>query len=248
MRVLALIPLLAGCQGFGPFHGIFMVRIPAPDQSVACTTEVVAHNFLDADVPQAEEPTEGPWTYEADGEFSDQIVFIEIIDSTDGGSVLVSGDEVYPGTREGGTYTYLWELFQDGSEREAHEEGYEFLTDGLQMQTDRIVMTRSGRTVDGTWTFESTASAIYTESDQWDAFQVGRYEGEIPSDQYLVDSQASAVDNDPDAIDCTASPCSLEVEETCTFTMSFTGTEVSLDDEAYENVRESGQPGGWNND
>jgi hypothetical protein len=242
---LALLCLpLTGCIG-GGFKGVYLLHVPAPADDATCDTTVKDHNFSDGEVPDQGDTQTGDWTYDTSGTFSDKLLFLQIIDAANGETLLLMGDQVFPGSKIGGSYTFTWDHFSDGTDSQENVNDYKYITEGSQHQTSTFLILKKGDTINGTATVDQTTNQTYTETDEWVDYDVGVYYGQIPASNYLVDSDGLSISNDPDVQDCDNTSCTIEIESHCTQSLSFTGEQTSVDPDAYDQVDTAGQTGGW---
>lgn len=220
-------------------NGSKQLLISMPDQpDVECENEVSDFNFIGAHVPTDDTPDTGTgnWTYEEDITYSPALTIAEILESKDG-PLLVFGDSIFPGTKDGGKYTFTWEVFTDGDSSEAYLTDYKYGQEGHDGTKQTLVIDVGEGT--GTWSIDVSSTMAYVETDEWDTFSGSSY-SQIPVSNYLVDENDYYIQNSPYEADCSAAECKITVATHCTGDTSFSVTKVKNDDHAGAT-----QPGGW---
>lgn len=223
-RALVLLPLLAACDGY---QGQFLLTIPEMT-STASTQEVTEQNFVGAQ-PIEDDPTDPPpsdWTTTDETTSSPTLSIIEIVKVEGGNLLLVTGGEIFPGTKDGGVYTFTWESFEDTDETDTHVSGYHV----GRLEHDAVVTTLHFDPKDGTGdiAFQQINEWTIFETDQWDYNEIGS--SDIYEVQYYLEmSDGGYVQNDADTTDCSAADCRLTVVTSASFSGTFTSQEVAHD-------------------
>jgi len=239
--LVPLIALTSGCFAVDPIAGVWLIRLGASEDPV-CTSEVT-HNFVGGVVPTDEE-WESPWTIDAVGTESDGLVFAQIVRHGDGELALVLEDRVLLGSGEGDDWTFSWTNAEETEESQAHDSGYTFAEDAENAYAQTVTLTLDGDEATGTMRVSAEAHASWSESDVWDPVEVGIYYGQMPAPVYLVDGSGDPIFNDAEVTDCAADPCELSDSTLCEEEAPFTATRTEYPPEAYEGVRDAGQPAG----
>lgn len=238
IHLLALLPAV-GCSALGNSEDTWLFRAPAAPTE--CSGGLSAHNFLDADVPE-EDVVESDWTIEESVEESDELFFAQIYKGTAGERVLVLDGGVYVGTETDGQWAFTWDRFEEGATESEHQAGYQFSAVGGSHETTTLVFTTKKGVLTGTWSTQTVDDIRYTESDEWEAAEVGVFDSSIPSDAYLVDADGMPIRNEFDSTDCEDAVCFLEVTATCETSTPVTATQVHYEDD-FESLGAGQQPG-----
>jgi hypothetical protein len=213
-----------------------------------CATSV-NHNFLGAYPPPPPVPDVNFETTQ-DVEVSPQVFFGRIED-TDAGPVLVSGATVLPGVDMGkGAWEFAWTHFQSGTDGYQHITGYQYSDDYENSTTVRIGGSFRKGSFSGTYDYETVANDAYSESDTWTkeaAAYIGS-SGLIPASTYLLKLNGKGVEvaavNDQSPVDCSASPCTLSVQDGCAWRYTLTGVETDFLPDDARWVQDAGQAAG----
>ena len=243
MRWTLVIALVGGCV-FSKSEGeVYMLRIPYSPGS-ACGLELT-ENHQDGAPPQGGGGGGSDWTETESGDYSDQVIFVEVVDTEDGGSVLLVDGAAYVGTTTKGVSTFVWETFADGESVQEHTSGYTFTQTEEGSVGVTVTLTPDKDVVSGTWAVVQDTTRRWEESDEWDADEVGASTGQTPFGTYLLLDDSMPARNRSDVDDCGSDTCRLELSTVCDASSPFTGVRVKIDDEAYLPVAGAGQDGGW---
>lgn len=229
--------------------GVYMITVPYSEGSIECDSSL-EENFSDAYSPDPEEGGDGPWTYHSTYTGADAILFFHIAPTSGGGAVLTWGDDAFPGVAEGDGWTFSWTQHTDGSESASHQDDYDYTESWVNDSTVTIhvaqpLFAELSGTVSGT----SSSSRSWTESDEWDTEDIGVYDGQIPSADYLVYKDSGDLYpqvNGPEDDDCKSGTCELSIETSCTQAgTAFSAKQVSGNDVLlYNDMYDDGQSGG----
>lgn len=247
MRVL--LPLSAvfffsGCLG-GP-SGVWMIQYtPTETDEDPCAT-TGTENFENGAFPEEEVGTvEGDWVYTETQTYSDVLLFVQIETSASGEAVLLMGTSAYPGTSDGGVWTFAWDATESETSSAAHADGYLYSESASATLSTSFRIEPKGDTASGSVTSSGSQEVVYTESDEWDPDQNDVYDGQIPSDAYLENEDGPPPRNAPDEDDCTGDTCQIAVATECSGSQSFTATRTDYaDEDAYDYLMGAGQGGG----
>ena len=223
-RAIVLLPLLVACNGY---QGQFLLTFPGM-ATTASTTEVSDYNFVGAQ-PIAEDPTDptpSDWTTTDETTTSPSLSIIEIVTVEGGDPLLVTGGEIFPGTKDGGVYTFSWTSFEDTDETDAHTSGYHV----GRLEHDAVVTTIHFNPNDATGdiSFEQVNEWTIFETDEYDYNEIGSSDIYEVS-YYLEMADGGYVQNDADAVDCGDADCRLTVSESSSYSGTFTSQEVAHD-------------------
>lgn len=224
---IAALALLAGCSlnPAAPVQGVWVFYLDADsssDSAIDCT-----ENYRDAKCPESSTPDDtGPWTYENDSESSKQILVAEIIGGEGKDAFLIIQDTIVPGTIDGGVASFSWPNTEETTESRTHEDGYHYEHTSASESDTTLTLDTKGET--GTISFDSSQSEEWRETDEWEAFDIGVYDSEIPSSAYLEEDGGSTYNNYDDR-DCEDDECMLRIESSTNGSSSFTATRTDYD-------------------
>lgn len=226
-------------------EGVFVAYLPQADDLVC--EDSIQENINDADPPEDGTTTNTPWVFEDEATTSDAVVFVQIFESKDGNVVFQIADSTYIGTSEGGVITVEWENTNDSVESAVNNDiGYRYTESDNTTVKNTITLTKNKDTKGYSGNWKSTVSTTIEaeESDAWDGqdpysyYTVGQINGFIFT--WLV----GGASNNWDMQDCESDPCFVRVNSTCDGSFNFELVETDLDPEAYEGVKDAGQPNG----
>lgn len=226
-------------------EGVFIAYLPQGEELTCADT--ISENITDADPPDDVTTTVTDWVFTDDYVESDAVTFVQIFESKDGNVVFQIADSTYVGTSDGGVITVEWTNSTDGSESAINNEaGYSYVENNTTTVQNTITLSKNKESKGYSGVWKSTASTVYsaTESDEWDAaagnyyYTTGQINGAIFT--WLV----GGASNNFDMVDCDSDPCFIEVTSTCQGSYNFELVETDLDPEAYEGVKDAGQPQG----
>lgn len=222
-----------------------MALSPATGEECASS---ISHNFAGAHEPVAAVVDE-TWVTESSEEYSSQ-VFFGRLEEMGQSSVLILGTSAFPGERnDDGTSTYIWESFDEGTDKTTHASGYAFSASYADTGVTKIAGTFNNDTFTGQYSTETSALDQWDESDTWSdaAAQALGDRGAIPSATYLVLTDGAGIEtpagNTRQSYDCDSAGCTLSVETACGYSYELTGqaTDLAADDRW---ARDAGQPAG----
>lgn len=240
LGVAGLIALATGCNKASPIDGIWLLQFG--DFAYDRTGFDCDHNFKDADCPDDDGGSgSSDWDISLTAETSPEIRFAEIIGGKDGSAILVFDNQAYPGTRDGNTWTFQWDRFENSDEQYEHDEGYEERETLNATVTTIFSLTVEKKVATGVHQEIVSLDIQGTESDKWDPTETGEYYGRLSSYAYLWgDSDNAAEDSDCEDKDC---EYSFFLEETGTRTVDGTWTSYA-DGSEYEGIDGAGQAAG----
>jgi len=235
---MTLLLALTGCTD--P-TGIWLYALSG---SILECTETITENYSDGAVPGGTTGT-SDWTITYDETVSPELFFGQIVKHSRTEGVLVVGDAVYPGTLAGGIWTFTWTNEESSTSSESHADGYTYTHDVVGTITTSWTMDIGGDNAEGNVEVVADTTDIFGETDEWEPNDVGIFGSQVPSDNYLQDSDGFGVTNNPDDADCSSSNCELTVQAVCSGTAPFTATWAGfLEEDAYEGVSTAGQDAG----
>jgi len=238
--------LLTGC---GSPDGMWVLQIPMvevdPD---ACTTEVT-HNFKDATERTDPGDTGATGlTVEETATGSDALMMVAIA-SEGKTATLLLGNRLYPGTKDGGSWTFEWTNQGETTSTSTFESDYSYEESTKATTVTTLSFELSGNELSGTANTKDTTQADYKESDEWprSAEDVVGTTGRIPAGLYL-EKQQGQVRNVSDVADCSGNNCELGLSYSCTGKGKLTGWRSGFDvsdvsDPALEGSQPSGHGG-----
>lgn len=223
-RALVWLPLLVACNGY---QGQFLLTVPTMT-TTATTEEVTEENFVGAQPIQDDptDPTPTEWTSTDETTYSPTLYVVEITNVEGGDALLVMGNTVFPGTVDGGVYTFTWTNFEESNETNTHTSGYHVGRVESDSVTNTIHFDPHERT--GDLTFEQSNELSLFESDEFDYASIGAsdlYEVRY----YLETTDGGYVSNDSDTVECSDADCKLTIVSTVSSTGAFTAQEVAHD-------------------
>lgn len=227
-----LMVLLAGTvAGCSSMDGVWVLEVSPGDWSNV--TETVEHNFTDASVRQ--EDTNWTLTEESGG--SPGVAFAQILKGYgEDDQILVVGDRVYFGNKDGGIWDFVWVSEEDATGSATHTSGYSYTESGDGTFTETLSLDLSGGDGTGTFTLDAQYTQAFTETDIWSETETGFTRGNLPSREYLEYSEGGQVDNDFDDSDCADATCTLTLTNTATYSASVVLFSTDLDSEDFEGV------------
>jgi len=234
--VLCSLGGLSGCvQVDGIWYFVFDI------EPLAECSESVTHNYIDAEVPGVD-PVDSPWTMTDSQDSSPSAAFGQIVNLEGGRAVLIIDQQTYPGDRVGGDWVFSWEEFDEVDSSETHESGYTYTGSTSSSSTTTMTMSIKGSEATGPISYGSEQAQSWTETDQWEAPEVGLFDSQIPAGNHLEDPTGGFVDNRYDVVDCSGQDCELAVITTCATSGTFTATETKYSDEdVFDAVDSAGQ-------
>jgi len=244
MRFLPALLLLGACTP----SGVYMITVPYVEGSIECDT-TLDENFVDGFSPDPSDGGSSDWTYTETYTGADSVGFFHIAPTSGGTAVLTWGDSAFPGVAEGDGWTFTWAEDTQGSDTAEHKSGYSYTESFHSVTTTTFHITQPPfADIAGTVSGSSTSTREYTESDKWDEGETSIYDGQIPSDQYLVYKESGDLypqANDFDVKDCKDSDCTITLSDSCTQAATdFTAKQVSGEDVMlYDTIKGDGQSG-----
>ena len=172
---------------------------------------------------------------------SPAVSFVQIRHTAHGGAVLLQGDNVYPGTVDGGVWTFKWEDRSLAAESETHDAGYTFDDEEEDTTTVTFRFERDGEDASGKVDATTMSRDSSAETDEWDAVDVGLSSGQIRANILDMDSGGGAVRNGSGDDDCQGNTCELTVTTTCSSSSKFTAVRTNHADDDYEYLADVGQ-------
>ncbi len=221
-------------------EGVFIAFIPA-DNALECDT-TISENITDSDPPDTIAGTTD-WTYSETDVSSDAVVFIQIFEDKGGNILIDISGSIYVGTSDGGVITASWTNQVDSNETISHVDGYSYSESDVTTVVQTVTLTQNKDTkgYSGVWATTVTSKVSGTEQDEWD-MTVGPYAGDI--NNFIFSYLYGSGSNSPDMVDCDSNPCFVEVTNNCSGSFNFEVRETDLEPEAYEGIKNSGQPSG----
>lgn len=241
---LVLLPLLLlGCPAAVEVDGVWYFVWEAPEPTTC--TETTDENYVDGDLPAPDDVEPDPWTFTDDDAASSGSFFGQIVQTLDGEALLIVSDVVLEGTGDALNWTFTWDSYEQDGETQVHEAGYRY-----SELTEDSISTTVTMTIDGaqaTGSTETTQEHVdsWNETDEWDADAVGVAFSQIPSGNFLFDTDGLPVENVPPTVDCQGVNCTLAFTTTCRSSAPFTAVKTAYEDEdAFDAVEDAGQPFG----
>lgn len=240
--LLALSLLATGCSMGGP-SGIWMIQYtPVVTDEDPCET-TGTENFSNVDFPEDITTEKGDWTETVTREVSDMLLFVQIETTASGEAVLLLGNAAYPGTNDGGTWTFKWDAATANSDVLEHVDGYQYTEASESTDSTVFTIEPKGDTATGLIKSNSDQTQSWSESDEWDADATGVSDGSIPADM-LENSEGQPGRNTSDRAECDAPNCQIAMATTCQASQDFSAIKTDYDDEdAYDYLMSSGQGG-----
>ena len=210
---------LFGLAACAPETGIWLLEIDAQGDTSCETT--FTHNFVNVVEPETTEDDPN-WSDNSSSSESPSLRFVQIEMGSGNNCVMLWGTEVYPGTCDGGSWKFKWELKDSGATNQEHALGYTYSHAFEYLDTTQLTLEVAGASASGTLSENASSQDIYSESDMW-AAAVGLTMGQMPVGRYL---KKMAQDDEGNPIvenavntragtECAASECSIESEEIC---------------------------------
>ena len=229
--------------------GVWTIEIPGDDGEDGCSDDV-SHNFDGATVISTDTATGIPGGVEVDESHSSSPTLVVIaIEQSDGSTaVLMSGNELYPGTKVDGAWSFTWEKSNESKSTETFKD-YSYSVDLSSTGTTTWSLTPTGDALSGSVDAASEGKSSYSESDTWGEDAAAQFpNGQIPSNRYLTvtrqDSEVPAT-NSVDKQECGGGDCSLKVTSTCEGSIDITGARTGYEtSDLADKVIVSGQQGG----
>lgn len=239
-----LLPLLtSACIASNP-SGIWMIQY-TPSAESECSFECDA-NFDDHDCLESDDGGgDSDWEITETHDSSDGIYFVQIETTTANAGVLFIGTETYPGTNAGGTWTFMWERYDNSEVESEHEDGYVY-SEALE-DSANVTFTLEAKSAAGTGSVSADTLSVltYVESDEWDEDDNDIFSGVIPASSYLEDDDGDVAVNMPDEQECGDDECEIKLTTACDASNDFTATLTDFaDEDAFEYVMGSGQGSG----
>lgn len=244
MTAAALVLSLGGCTY--DKEGIFVGYMPYPDEMI-CNGSI-SENIIDANAPDDLPTTVTDWVYDYQAQQSDAVTFVQIFKSRDKQVIVQINDTVYVGTEDGGEISVEWTNSNVSTDLTEHgPSGYRYVETDNTTWKHTILLTpnKDSKGYDGNWKMSTTTSRKAEESDTWDYTQGGAnpYQvGEI--NDWIQSDLEGGASNNWDQTDCDGDPCFIDLTENCNGSFNFTLVETDLDPEAYDGVKDAGQPNG----
>lgn len=226
-------------------EGVYIAYLPLVDDLLC--NDTISENITDSDPPDTTSPTNTQWVYTDEATQSDAVVFVQIFESKDKNVIFQIADSTYVGTSDGGVITVEWVNSNDSVETAANgDAGYNYIETDSTSITNTITLTKNkeSKGYTGTWKSVVNQTIRAEESDEWDA-AAGYYyvtAGQINS--LIFGWLTGSGSNSYDMVDCDSDPCFVEVTSICDGSFNFELVETDLDPEAYEGVKNAGQPNG----
>jgi hypothetical protein len=246
MRSIIPLFLILGSACSSDPTGIWLVTLTPDAGGVQCS-ETITENFSRGQEP--EESTSEGWTTEESQSFAQELAFMEILETVDQQSVLVWGDEAWPGIWNASYWEFTWSDSSDESSSLSHAGGYSYLQSGSESIVDTIDWNTEKNTTTGELLTTSTSQTVWEESDIWNesvASEIGQT-GSIPANSYLVElipgaEAETAVNNSYSTPECESNPCRIQLDTTCAQLWSFTAVRTQAPpDSGYVDLAGSGQ-------
>ncbi|MED5370644.1 MAG: hypothetical protein VX899_06510 [Myxococcota bacterium] len=227
-----LIALLVACAA--PQEGVWWVALSMEEE--ASCAQTVAHNFLDASVPETEDP-EDAWerigqTWESPAGF-----YVLVTQGPDG-LVWTGPDTVYLGDVEDGAWTLQHYAYEGESALDSHPSGYHFQQEGERSVTRTLDLTQAGQVLEGNLTISTVDSARYSEVEGWGE-ELGQ-SSQLPASSYLEGPEGAVVANTREGLECVDDPCVLQVEAQCSWSGGVVAQLTGLSAEAFDGVLDAG--------
>lgn len=239
---IALALLTAAATGCGGGEDAVWLMIVG-DEEVTENSMSCDANFLDADCPEDADPDPGDWTITQDFDESDGAFFAQIIDGPGGQKLLVIGDEVYIGEKDGGVWSFSWENFEESESTQSHSTGYSFTSTVDNRSQTTIELDISGGEATGRLLVNATESERVEESDTWSGDETGFYRGQIADEAPVF--LDGFMDNYSDESECTSSTCFVAATVDMTYEIELTGIRTGESGDAFDGVRDAGQSSGY---
>jgi hypothetical protein len=246
MRAIIPLFLILGSACSSDPTGIWLVTLTPDAEGVQCS-ETITENFIRGHEP--DESTSESWTTEESQSFAQELAFVEILETLDQESVLVWGDEAWPGVWNAAYWEFTWSDNTDESSSLTHEGGYSYSQSGSESTVDTIDWTTDKDTALGELLTTSTIQTVWEESDIWNesvASEIGQT-GSIPAASFLVEllpgaETETAVSNAYSSPECESNPCRIQLDSTCTQLWTFTAVRTQPPSESgYVDLAGSGQ-------
>lgn len=229
---LATLTLATGCgrarqevQGIWHFYASSM-------SETSCTTSL-SHDFDDVWDSEATDTGEGPWALTESSEESQAEFFAALAGSGEEHILLVNGD-IYEGTEEDNSWSFLLTQRERASSRRDHQSGYSSVLEATDEAEYRFAGELRRGVFTGTWTANTSSVDAYTESDSWSlelAAEMGTT-GAIPSYNYLyAENDFGLVEplyNTYDQAECDTTPCALTVSTVCQTQFAFVAEQTDM--------------------
>lgn len=242
-----LLPLLVACAP--PMWGTWLftkeVTLPTGQE---CTDDVI-HNLVGAYEPIA--PGDDPTWTETDTGSQSAEVFFARVEQTDGGAVMIVGEDALPGVeQDDGSWLFYWTNSSAGADGQNHTTGYDFDHSYESTSTLRVQGTMEAGSFVGTFETETFGIDAWAESDTWSeeaALLIGNT-GNLPAADYLLRIDTGGVEgaatNTREAFDCGETGCTLTVSEACAYRYALTGVATTFEPDDAGWVEDAGQPAG----
>ena len=230
--------ILLALTGCSDPTGIWLFQLETGDFDCE---ETISENYNDGSVPGGTSGT-SDWTNTYTETVSPALAFGQITQHSAKEGVLVIFGEVYPGTLDGGVWTFQWTHEQSSEDTDSHSDGYSYSESVVGTSTTTWSLDISGDDATGSVSGDEDTTVGWTESDEWDPTENGIFGSQIPSDMYLVDSDGFGVVSTDDESDCSSDDCELSVSTVCSGSTPISATWSGfLEEDAYEGVNTSGQ-------
>jgi hypothetical protein len=195
---------------------------------VECVSEII-ENFEDAE-PMDVADLPDDWTLIDEHIASPAAFFVQVELSDANNGVLIYGDDVFLGTKDGDSWLFSWESYRDGLSSETHRDGYFYSEEGLNSMVESFSLVRDGKNVSGSYSITTRAEVEYTETDEWDTIATGIGGAQMPSYDYL---EGNGAVNSSSATDCTDAECVIELNAECVTSAQFVGMWVGFSADSY---------------
>lgn len=226
---------------------------PSPEQvwlfTIGDTTIVESQSSCDENLDAATCPETGggeesPWTVTSTEEVSPGALFIEILDLPGGEKALVADGEIFVGSKEGGTWSFTWENYENSTDEQRHDSGYVYRQSSDQASTTTFELDIDGANATGTLITELDIERTVAESDSWLSDQVGLFTGQLFDDApvYLEGDRV----NYNDVTECGGGECYITATASSRREAPITGYRTDADHDAYEGVSGAYQSEGSN--
>ncbi len=226
-------------------EGVFIAFLPQADDLVC--NDSINENITDADPPDDITTTTTSWIFEDESTESDAVVFIQIFESMDGNVVFQIADSTYIGSSDGGVITVEWENNNNSVETAVNADaGYSYTETDDTTVKNTITLTKNKDTkgYSGNWKTSVSTTISAQETDEWDAAAGYYYYTTGQINNLIFSWLVGGASNNYDMVDCDSDPCFVEVTSTCDGSFNFEVVETDLEPEAYEGVKNAGQPNG----
>ena len=225
--------LFIGCVGFTE-NTVWLIELSS-NVTGDCSNNL-EHNFIVEESSGGGGDYYSDWTYSSEYSSSNSLSLFQTSNKLKTGLLLID-DQLIPGKKEGGVWTYSWKNRDFQEEEERHVSSYLHIYEEEEISKYTVTFDTKEKT--GTYRIKTTSAIAEYETDKWDPNEVDKYYGDINT--YVVGIYGNSYDEE----ECISSGniCQYTMVQECDISIDFSAQKTALESiEGFENYE---NPGGF---